>query len=73
MGRHQPEFVDLATYRGAHLTVSALAAWLECDTRTVIRMIQAKTLTAVKVGREWRIPTESARVAFHVQAQRNAT
>lgn len=71
--RRDPEFIDLATYQGNSVTVSALATYLECDTRTVIRMITNKSLKAFKVGREWRIPTDAARETFHVQPHQQAS
>jgi len=45
--------------------VSELAAYLAVDRRTIGRMITAKELPAIKVGRCWRIPTAVARDTFH--------
>lgn len=58
---------DLATYRRPYVTASALAAYLDCDVRTIVRMITDGALDAVKVGRGWRIPTDAAREKFHVK------
>lgn len=58
---------DLARHPSLEVTVAVLAAFKECDERTVVRMIAAGTLDAYKVGREWRIPTNAARAAFHVE------
>lgn len=58
---------DLATERRPFVTVTELASYLSCDPRVVVRMIANGSLTGVKVGRSWRIPTATARAAFHVQ------
>lgn len=58
--------VDLATHEKAYVTVRALANWADCDPRTIIRMIATHALVAVRVGREWRIPTDDARRVFRV-------
>ena len=64
---------DLATHGRPFVTVKDLAGYLDCDRRTIIRMITAGALEAAKVGRSWRIPTEIARAAFHVQRQQAAS
>lgn len=53
--------VDLATDPRRYVTVSALAAYLDCDARTVRRMIHAGALPAIRVGRHWRIRVVEAR------------
>ncbi len=52
---------DLATHPRPYVTVSALAAYLDCDPRTVRRMIDLGALPATRVGRHWRIPVHDAR------------
>ena len=66
--RHERRAFDLATYAKAYVTASALAAYLEVDRRTIVRMIATGALDGVKVGRAWRIPTDAARETFHVKA-----
>lgn len=61
-----PDF-DLATHRRPYVTPTALAGYLDVDRRTIVGMIHDASLPAVKVGRCWRIPTEAARQAFHVE------
>lgn len=58
---------DLATHRRPFATATELAAYLDCDPRTIVRMIHNGSLRGVKVGRCWKVPTEDAREAFHVQ------
>lgn len=58
---------DLATHRKPFVTAGALAEYLDCDRRTIVRMIQTDSLPGVKVGRSWRIPTDAARARFHVE------
>lgn len=53
--------IDLATWDRPFVTVSALAVHLECDQRTIIRLIHGGDLDARKVGRQWRIDVASAR------------
>lgn len=60
---------DLATTRRQFVTATQLAAYLACDPRTIVRLIHNKSLEGVKVGRCWRIPTNAARAAFHVEAK----
>ena len=55
---------DLATHSAKHITVNVLAEYLEVRPRTITRMIMMETLSASKVGREWRILTSEARLAF---------
>lgn len=59
--------VDLATHEPHEVTLKVLATYAEVDRRTIVRMIRAGTLKAHQVGREWRITTEDARRAFHVE------
>ena len=65
--RSAPAIVDLATHPRPYVTVRALAAYLETDPRTIIRLIADGALEGVKVNREWRIPTDAARRKFHVE------
>lgn len=65
--------VSLATHPRPHVTVRALAAYLETDPRTILRLIAEQKLPAVKVNREWRIPTDAARAMFHVETHRHAS
>lgn len=58
---------DLSTHRRPFATATELAAFLDVDPRVIVRMIHAGSLEAVKVGRSWRIPTDAARAAFHVE------
>lgn len=67
MKRLIDRMIDLATYERPFVSVRALAAYLDCDPRTIVRMIHEGTLEATKVGREWRIPTTEARDRFHVK------
>lgn len=64
---------DLATHARPFVKVRDLAAYLECDRRTILSMIHDGALEAVKVGRAWRIPTEKACAAFHVQRQQETS
>lgn len=63
--------VDLATHPSREVTLKVLAAYLQCDPRTLIRMMtdREQSLVGYKVGREWRIPTSEARAAFPVKQQ----
>jgi excisionase family DNA binding protein len=61
---------DLGTHSAREVTVRVLAHHLECDPRTIVRMIAERTLAAYKVGREWRVVTESARQAFRSTCNR---
>lgn len=60
---------DLAAHRRPFVTATAVADYLDVDPRTIVRMIKEGALIGVKVGRAWRIPTEKARAAFHVEAK----
>lgn len=60
------DLFDLATHRGHFVSVAKLAAYLGVDRRTIVRMISAGELPATKAGRAYRIPTDAARVVFHV-------
>lgn len=61
---------DLAACRRPFVTASAIASYVDCDRRTIVRMIAAGALPGVKVGRSWRVPTDAAREAFHVEHKR---
>lgn len=63
------ETVDLATHPRQFVHVKPLARSQGVDPRTIRRMIQAGSLYAYRVGREWRVPIEDACRAFHVQRQ----
>ena len=58
------QLVNLATHPTAFVTPPQLAAYLDCDRRTILRMIHDDALPASRVGRNWRIPIEAARRAF---------
>jgi excisionase family DNA binding protein len=62
----QPRF-DLARCVRPFVTATELARYLTCDPRTIRRMIANGSLPGVRAGRCWRIPTDAARRAFHVQ------
>lgn len=64
---------DLAAHEARAVTVHVLAAYLEVDERTVTRLINAGTLYAYKVGREWHISTASIRRAFPVEPHQRAS
>lgn len=66
MKRRRP-IRDLMTHERGYVTPPELAHYVDCDPRTVRRMIEAGSLVAFKVGRDWRIPTNEARRAFHVK------
>jgi excisionase family DNA binding protein len=51
---------DLAAHDCPHVTVNALAAYLDVSRKTVIKWIDAGTLPAYKFGTEWRINTADA-------------
>ena len=59
---------DLASHQKPYVTVSALADLLECDARTITRMINSGDLPAITVGRAFRIPIEVARQRFAINA-----
>ena len=65
--REAHALLDLATSRRQFLTVRQLADCLDCDPRTIRRMIDSQALPAARVGRTWRIPTEAACRLFHVE------
>lgn len=62
--------VDLATHPRPYVTVSALAAYLDCDPRTILRMIHAGAVLATRVGQQWRIPILEAREVFRSSRHR---
>jgi excisionase family DNA binding protein len=49
------------------VTPPVLAEFVGCDRRTIVRMIEAGSVIAFRVGRTWRIPVSEARRAFPVQ------
>ena len=65
--------INLATHPRPYVTAGELAEWLWCDRRTIVRMIHNGSLKGTKVGRNWRIPTEDARRAFHVEREQQAS
>ena len=70
----RPILQNLKTHQFPWVTPPELASYLKCDPRSILRMIDAQTLFAYKVGRNWRIPIEHARAAFPVEhtSQRTA-
>lgn len=58
---------DLSTHRRPFVTATELAEYLGCDRRTIVRMIHSGSLRGIKVGRCWKVPTDAAREAFHVE------
>jgi excisionase family DNA binding protein len=64
---------DLATHDAAACTVSVVAEYLECDERTVRRMIRGGHLFAFRVGPEWRVPTSELRRMFPVERHSTAS
>lgn len=64
---------DLSRHQRPFVSVPDLAGWLDVDRRTIVGMIGAGSLPAVKVGRTWRIPTEAARVAFSAEMHLRAS
>lgn len=60
---------DLETTTKRFTSASDLADYLECDRRTIVRMIEAGTLPATRTGRNYRIPVDAARAVFHVKAK----
>lgn len=63
----RPPLEDLARHTFPWVSAPELAEHLQCDHRTILRMIEAGALDAYRVGRCWRIPTDDARRAFHVE------
>lgn len=66
----RPPLVNLATHDYQFVTPPELAAYLKCDRRTILRMIDTGALRAYRVGRNWRIATADARCAFPVEHTR---
>lgn len=60
----RPRLEDLATWPLRYVTVPELAVYLECDQRTIVRMIEAGVLAADRVGNKFRIPVVEALRAF---------
>lgn len=67
MPRATPPLTNLATYDRPHVTPPQLAAYLGCDVRTILRMLEEGSLFGFKVGRNWRIRTSEAQRAFPVE------
>lgn len=68
----RPRLTDLDTFPCAWVTPPELAEYLDCDRRTILRMIDAGSLPAIRVGRNWRIPVAEAKrrfdpARFHVE------
>lgn len=63
----RPPLEDLNTYDWPYVTPGDLARLphVNCDPRTILRMI--RELDGYRVGRNWRIPTASARRAFPIR------
>lgn len=59
---------DLRAYERPHLTVQALADYLDVSRKTVVKWIQAGVLPAYRFVGEWRIKTAEA-VAFEANAR----
>lgn len=73
-GKRRPRDIDqpitdLATHPTETVTPKVLAENQRCDVRTIIRMIEEGALVGYKVGREWRVTTESVRAAFKAHRQ----
>ena len=66
MKRRKPAIIDLATHPESTVSPQQLADYLDCDVRTIRRMIPS-SLRAFRLGRDWRIPTDEARRVFHVK------
>lgn len=56
--------IDYDTFPHAWVTPRELAAFVECDTRTILRMIECGKVDACRAGRRWRIDISAARRAF---------
>jgi excisionase family DNA binding protein len=63
----RPPLVNLTTHPYPWVSPPELAAYLQCDRRTIGRMIEQGSLHAYRVGRTWRIPIAEARRAFPVE------
>lgn len=63
----RPTLVNLADHPWPYVTPPELATYLQCDRRTILRMIANGALAAYRVGRNFRIPTTEARRVFHVE------
>lgn len=63
----RPELTDLESYDWPYVTPGDLARLphINCDPRTILRMIDK--LGGYRIGRNWRIPTTVARLAFPVK------
>lgn len=67
----RPPLENLATWPLRYVTPVELADYLECDRRTIVRMIDDGVLRAHRVGDKWRIPVGEALRAFpSVQTRR---
>lgn len=66
----RPALVSLADFPFDYVTPPELAAYIPCDRRTLVRMIEAGSIGAYRVGRNWRIPVEEAQRAFPLHRRR---
>ena len=64
MRKGRQRFATLAEHTRAWVAPSELARYEGCDKRTVLRMIEAGSIAAYKVGAHWRIHLEDAQQAF---------
>lgn len=62
-----PNVFDLSTWERPFVNAKQLAGYVDVEPRSIIRMIEVGSLKGTKTGRAWRIPTDAAREAFHVQ------
>lgn len=60
----RPDLVSYATFPFDWVTPQELAQKIDCDVRTIRRMIAAGSIGAYRVGRNWRIPIDMAERAF---------
>lgn len=71
--KKRPPLKDLASHEFPYVTPPELADYLPCDRRTILRMIEYRTLRAYRVGRCWRIAIEEARRVFPVKQTSRVT
>lgn len=62
--RCDESIVDLKTDSREVVTPKVLAAYEDCDVRTIIKMLEHGPLQGYRLGREWRVFVSSARAAF---------
>ncbi len=63
----RPALVNYDTFPYDWVTPPELAAYVQCDPRTIVRMIAMGSVVAFRVGRNWRIPLKEARRMFPVE------